>query len=139
MEHRVLLDKSIEPNDDLLLEVLGGSGQYWKKIKQHLNDEYGDFNEIWKYYYQKSGWFLQIERKKRTLFWLTPYKEYFCITFWFGDKAVAVIEKSDVPNQTKERLRNAKKYKIGRSIPIDVRQQKDIQLVEKLLKIKINN
>ena len=138
MTDKVFLDKSIEPNEDTLLEVLGDTAQYWQKLEQYLNDEYGDIDEEWKYYYEKYGWFLQIVRKKKTLFWLTPYEAYFRITFWFGDKAVEKIENSALPIEIKEKIRNAQEYQIGRSLPIDVKQSKDLQIVFRLLEIKMN-
>ena len=108
-------------------------------IRKHLEDEYGDVKEEWKKFYKKSGWVLQLTRKKRTIFWLTPFDGYFCITFWFGDKAIAVVEKRDLSEEIIEALRSAKKYKIGRSIQINVRHSDDVENIKKLIEIKINS
>ena len=67
------------------------------------------------------------------------YKDYFTTTFWFGDKAEAVVERSDLPGDIKNTLKSAKKYHIGRSLPISVRLPEDLEIVKKLIEIKINN
>ena len=139
METNIFYDESFQPDDESLIEILGETGKYWQAIKKHLKDKYGDFNEEWKFYYKKTGWILQITQKKRTLFWLKPYEGYFSITFWFGDKAVAMVEKSDLPEDIINTLRNAKKYQIGRSIQIYVKSSEDVENVKKLIEIKVSN
>ena len=139
MTEKAFLDKAIEPDDHSLLELLGDTGRYWDKIKQYLNDTYEDITEIWKYYYEKSGWFLQVRRKKRTLFWLTPQKDNLLITFWLGNKAVSIIEQSDLPQEMIDTLNRAKKYQIGRSIQIDVNHDDAVDHIIKLINIKTRN
>ncbi len=139
MESNIFADKSTKPDDKNLAEVLGKTETFWQEIKKHLQDEYGDVKEEWKDYYKKSNWVLQVIRKKRTMFWFKPFKDYFCIAFWFGDKAVAVVEKSDLPESIINSLKNAKKYQIGRSVQIYVKHSEDVENVKKLIEIKIKN
>jgi hypothetical protein len=131
-------DKNIKPNDKMLSEILGKSYNRWNEIKKHLNSEYDDLIEEWKFYGKKSGWILKTLKKKRNLFFFTPVKDYFRIAFVFGDKAAAEIEKSDLPENIKVTLKNAKKYAEGRGIQIEVKSSDDIEIFRKLVKIKVN-
>ncbi|MCX6149722.1 MAG: DUF3788 family protein [Ignavibacteriales bacterium] len=135
----IFSDKSLQPNDQMLLEVLGKSKKYWDEIKQSLNDKYGELTEEWKFYGQKIGWTLKLLKKKRNLFFFTPYDKYFKISFVFGEKAVAVIEKSDLPENLISELVNARKYVEGRGLAIEVKTQKEVQIIQKLVAIKIDN
>ena len=135
----VLNDKSIEPDDDIVFPILGKTGIFWESIRKHLDDDYTDIVYVWKYYYEKSGWLLQVRRKKRTLFWFKVFKDFFSVTFWFGDKAVGIVQDSDLPEDIKHELRIAKKHKIGKSISIHVRHSDDVEHVKKLVAIKIRN
>jgi hypothetical protein len=135
----VFIDKNIKPDNQMFVDTLGSSYKLWDKIKIILTTSYGDLNEDWKFYGQKIGWTLKLLYKKRNLFFLTPYENYFQIAFVFGDKAVSVIERSDFPKNIIEEIKNARKYAEGRGLRIAVKKQNDVKLVLKLTEIKINN
>ncbi|MCK4943987.1 MAG: DUF3788 domain-containing protein [Candidatus Aminicenantes bacterium] len=139
MSASIFDDKSIEPNEKMLSEVLGNTYKLWQEIQKHLQSEYGDLVEEWKYYGQKSGWLKKTLKKKRNLFFFTPFKNYFRITFVFGARAVAEVEKSDLPESIKETLKNARKYAEGRGLSIEVKFPEDVQNIIKLVAIKVNN
>ena len=135
----VFIDKNVKPDNQMLAQVLGTSYKLWEKIKSSLTNDYGKLDEDWKYYGQKIGWTLKLLYKKRNLFFLTPYEKYFQIAFVFGDKAVAVIEQSDLPLSIIDEIKNARKYVEGRGLRIAVKKQSDVRIVLKLTEIKINN
>ena len=69
---------------------------------------------------------------------MSPYN-YANFELVFGDKAVSVVDRSDLPDVIKSTLRNARKYAEGRGIPIDVRLAEDVENVKRLVDIKIEN
>ncbi len=139
METNIFMDKSVKPDDRQLAHALGEKATFWEAIKKHLAQNYGEVNEEWKFYNAKSGWTLKALLKKRNLFFLTPSPEFFRLAFVFGDKAVAVVERSDLPEDIKNELKLARKYAEGRGIRITVKSQKDVEYVKKLIDIKISN
>lgn len=139
METNAFMDKSVQPDDGQLACVLGKSLIFWKAIKQHLAQNHGDFTEEWKFYNAKSGWTLKVLRKKRNLFFFVPLQGAFRVAFVFGDKAVAAVEKSDLPEALKNELSNAHKYAEGRGLRIEVKFQKDVEHIKKLIDIKVGN
>jgi len=139
MSVSVFEDKDTRPDDKMLAGVLGKSNQLWLQIKKNLKAEYGELIEEWKFYGQKSGWILKTLRKKRNLFFFIPLEGSFQVSFVFGDKAVAVVEKSDLPQELITELKNARKYAEGRGLRIDVKNSADVEHVKKLVEIKVNN
>lgn len=139
METNAFMDKSVQPDDGQLARVLGKSLIFWKAIKQHLAQNHGDFTEEWKFYNTKSGWTLKVLLKKRNLFFFVPLQGYFRLAFVFGDKAVAAVERSDLPEMIKNELKHARKYAEGRGIRLEVISQKDVEHIKKLIDIKISN
>jgi hypothetical protein len=139
MSVSVFEDKAVMPNDKMLAKALGKSNRLWQDIKKHLKAEYGELIEEWKFYGQKSGWILKTLRKKRNLFFFIPLKGSFQVSFVFGDKAVAVVEKSNLPKGLITELKNARKYAEGRGLRIDVKNSTDIENIKKLVEIKVNN
>ena len=97
MLNNIFIDKSVKPDNQKLSKALGTSYKCWEEIKNSLTNEYGELIKEWKYYGQKIGWTLKLLLKKRNLFFLAAYDKYFRIAFIFGDKAVSVIEQSDLP------------------------------------------
>ena len=57
----------------------------------------------------------------------------------FGDKAVAAVEQSDLPQDLIRTLKNARKYAEGRGLQIDVKRSTDVKHIMKLVKIKVEN
>jgi hypothetical protein len=132
-------DKSDKPGKNILIKKLGVTGKYWIELKDHLEEKHGPLREEWKFYGKKYGWQLKVLRKKRNLFFLIPSDGFFRIVFVFGDKAVSVVDKSDLSDVIKNTLRNARKYTEGRGLPIDVRLPEDVDNVKQLVSIKIEN
>ena len=139
MAASVFEDKDTMPDDKMLAEALGKSNRLWWGIKKHLKAEYGELIEEWKFYGQKSGWILKTLRKKRNLFFFIPLKGSFQVSFIFGDKAVAAVEKSDLPKGLITELKSARKYAEGRGLRIDVKNSTDVEHIKKLVEIKVNN
>lgn len=139
MESNVFMDKSIQPDDDRLAHVLGASWKFWDAIKGHIKEKHGDVIEEWKFYSPKYGWTLKTLLKKRNLFFFTPLDGYFRLGFVFGDKAVAVVEQSDLPVAIINELKNARKYAEGRGLRIEIQNQGDVENVRTLIDIKIKN
>lgn len=131
--------KDNKPDERSFQAALGKSIALWKRIRLHINDKYGRTAEEWKYYGPSSGWTLKVLLKKRNLFFLKPHKGYFKIAFVFGEKAVAAIEKSSLPSSIKTDLAKARKYVEGRGLRLDVKREKDLNDVIKLIGVKITS
>jgi len=139
MADSIFDDKNMKPTEKILKETLGKTYKLWEEIKRHLAEEYEELTENWKFYNQKSGWLLKTLKKKRNLFFFVPVKGFFKLTFIFGDKAVAAVEESNLPKNIKTTLKNAKKYMEGRGFQIKIKNSKDVEIIKKLVEIKINN
>ncbi|MFA7421600.1 MAG: DUF3788 domain-containing protein [Melioribacteraceae bacterium] len=136
---RLFLDKLEKPTTELLQLALGNSYKYWDEIQGILSEKYGKITPEWKYYGAKSGWTLKMMLKNRNLFFFGPCDKYFIIAFVFGDKAVKVIEESDLPTNLIEEIKSAKKYMEGRGLLIEIKKRKQIEDIIRLTEIKVNN
>jgi len=139
MPDYLFLDKSKQPTERQLEAAIADTYEYWNEIKNKIAESYGDTKSEWKFYSKKSGWTLKTLLKKRNLFFFQPFANYFSLTFVFGDKAVNVIEESDVSEALKRVLRDAKKYVEGRGLSIEVKTRNELVEIIKLIDIKINN
>jgi hypothetical protein len=132
-------DKNTQPTDEMLSQALGATFDYWKQIIDYLKSEIDGVLEDWKFYGKKYGWQLKMLKKKRNLLFLIPSEGVFSVVFVFGDKAVAAVEQSDLPDTIKTELANAKKYMEGRGIKIEINSADEVEHVKKLVRIKVAN
>jgi hypothetical protein len=133
------LDKLSQPDDLALARALGRAFGLWTEIRDHVRKEHGPVVEEWKHYGAKYGWTLKTLRNKRNLFFFTAYRGFFRLGFVFGDRALAAIEQSGLPEAMVEELRKAKKYAEGRGLRVEVRTGRDVEHAKKLIAIKAMN
>lgn len=130
-------DKTIEPTDKMLVYDLKTSKAYLDSISDFIEKEYGNYKPEWKFYNKKSGWILKMISKKRNLLFIVPLYDYFKVAFTFGDKATDLIFKSKLPESIKKKTADAKKYVEGRTIQLEVKNEKELQNIIELIKIKM--
>jgi len=134
-----LLDKTKEPDEFQVAEMLDDSAELWNDLKTFLIENIGQVKQEWKFYGQKSGWTMKVLLVKRNLFFMKPEESAFMVAFVFGDKAVAEVGKSNLPENIKTELSEAKKYMEGRGLRVYVKTNDDLEIVKKLVEIKVKN
>jgi hypothetical protein len=139
MTEPVFPEKSKMPDDKALAGALGKRWKLYKKMSRYLEDDFGDIRKEWKFYMKKTGWTLRILQEKRAILYLGPQKSFFKVTFVFGKKAQEVVEKSDLPDHIKKTLRDAKQYMEGKGLQLDIKLVRDLNIVKKLIRIKLEN
>ncbi len=127
------------PDESAMQTALADSYPLWKELKDFIIDNFPIISEEWKHYGAKSGWVKKVFSKKRNLMFFTPKDGYFRVAMVFGEKALKVIQDSDLPRSIIEELTNARKYAEGRAIRIETKSESDIENLKKLLIIKYDN
>ena len=135
----VFSDKNNKPNEEDLSESLGEMKALWDEIKDFVGSTYPPITEDWKHYGKSSGWCMKLLRKKRNLFFSYPGKGEFWLGFVFGDRAVEAVNQSNCPQDLIAELNRARKYGEGRGLKVQVKHQRDVEVVKILVEIKVNN
>lgn len=133
-------DKYILPSENEVFGVLGKAAAIWDNVRQHI-EKYGSITEEWKIYSAKVGWckkiFLISGKQERNIIFLYPNIDFFTCVLVFGEKAVLVAEKSEIPENVLDSISCAKQYKEGRSFNVEVSTPQDFEVLKKLIDIKI--
>jgi len=130
--------KDEPPGEEIIKKTLDEKYLVLDAIRHFIRENIGETNEEWKYYGVKNGWVLKTYLKKRNLFFIAIYDDHFRISFIFGDKAVNSIMKSNVTDETKKSLKEARKYAEGRGLSFEVYDNKHLDDIQKLIKIKVS-
>lgn len=132
-------NKALQPDAQQLANALAKSAKLWEKIQSPLAVDYEPLTYEWKFYGPKTGWLMKVLQRKRNLFFLTPLAGSFRLAFVFGEKAVAAIAHSDLPEPLKAAIKSAPKYVEGRGLQIEVKSDDDVSNVIKLIAFKAAN
>ncbi|MCL2718249.1 MAG: DUF3788 domain-containing protein [Lachnospiraceae bacterium] len=136
MATSIFADKAVIPNEDMVNTALADKKPLWDKLQYHISENYQGLDSEWKMYSKKTGWSLVFKQKKRTLFYFVPCESYFIIAFVLGEKAVETAINSPVSEKAKKEIRDADICAMGHSFFIYVKDDKDLEDVFMLIKIK---
>jgi Protein of unknown function (DUF3788) len=137
-EFLLLTDKEIYPADEYIFSLLGDKKILWQSIMNHMTSDYKDSLGQWNFYNDGKRWLFKMVLKKKTVFWAGLLNDTFRITFYFGDKAEALISDRNLPQKIIDDFKKAKKYGLIRPVSIKVNDQADVDNVLKLIAIKHN-
>jgi len=129
-------DMAVKPTEELIFSIIKEKKNLWQALMNHLSESYPASSGDWHYYNDGKQWLFKLVQKKKTLFWLSLFEETFRVTFYFGDKALPVIEESDLPLSIKNDFKTGKKYGAIRGITVLVKEESDVVNVQKLIAIK---
>ncbi len=134
----VFTDKKVIPDTLALKKALGKTFKFWEELEEFAKQLYPDAICDWNYSGNKFGWSYRISDKKRVIIYLLPRQGFFKTAFVFGQKATDVILVSDVSENIKTEIKNAKVYAEGRGIRMDIKNAEEVNDQKTLIKIKIN-
>jgi hypothetical protein len=132
-------NKFVKPLEADIPAVLGESKPLWDDLKNFLEIQYHSILEEWKFYGSSSGWGLLLKNKSRTILYLYPCSNYFVVLFVFGEKAVDAVNKSALPIDLINKIKEAKRHTEGRSFFTDVKSPADLEIIKQLTEIKMKN
>ena len=127
------------PTERDLQSALGAAKAVWDELLASLAAECGVDSREWKSYSPKWGWSLRLLRRKRTIVWLAPFDGSFLVMFILGNKAVAAARESKLPARILRMLDEAPKYPEGTGLRLQVAARKDLPVVLRLARIKLEH
>lgn len=131
-----LYDPSIYPDDHVLQPILGRSYRAFKKLMT-LFDDHGLAYE-WKYYKDGKAWLCKVQKKKRTIVWMSAWRGYIQVAMYFPERMLDNIYALEISRDTKDRIMKTKN--VGKSKPVifEVRNQAVLRELNIVMQFKIN-
>jgi hypothetical protein len=136
METPILRDPQIFPSAEVLKDALGNTYSVFEElVKITTATEFGLVPE-WNYYNDGKAWLCKVRYKKKTIFWLSVWDQYFKTTFYFTIDTSAGVAGLDIRKSLKENLNQSKP--VGKLIPltIDVRKKEQVKDLLKIIEYK---
>jgi len=106
-------DESIIPNDAILAGILGDSFPAYQALIQ-LFDE-NQLTHGWRYYNDGKAWLCKVQKKDKTIVWMSAWKGYAQATIYFPEKYIDQIYTRNISEERKQIIRDTKNS--GKSKP----------------------
>ena len=132
-------DKTAQPDEQALAQMLGRTSVLWNELKQTLQSRHGPLLEQWGFAGKAYGWSLALKEKKRALAYMTPCRAHFLVSFALGEKACRAAHESGLAPDVLALIDAAPRYAEGRGLRMPVRSRKDAREVEQIAAIKAAN
>lgn len=136
MEQAILHDKDEYPTEEIIFSHIGKSKNLWQSFFDFIHSNYSEFSEEWRYYNDGKSWLMKVQKKSKTIFWLSLFQNTFRTTFYFTDKAEKLISESGIPEKLKEEFKGGKHFNKIRGITILFKTKKDVEYAKELMGIK---
>ena len=130
-----LTDENVYPDEDILKEVLSCSYDAYRELLHIFSD-----NQLvpeWRYYRDGKSWLCKVQRKKKTIAWITVWPGYFKAVIYLAERFLPEIVSLPISAQAKESIVAEKN--IGKIKPciFEMRDKSAIGDFETVMQFKI--
>ena len=139
MTPNAFIGRTEPPSERDLAAALGPAKPLWDAIVVDMARELGLTEREWKSYGVKYGWAFRLKKGKRNIVHLGPCQGAFAVLFILGDRAVDAARAGKLGARATKLFDQAPRYPEGTGIRFEVRSSKDIPLIQKLARIKLEN
>ena len=130
-----LRDETIYPDKNVLRSILDKSYESYAALLEVFNKN-GLLYE-WRYYRDGKAWLCKVQKKKRTIVWMSAWKEYMQATVYFPEKHLEKVYLLDVCNDIKMKIKSTKN--VGKLKPciFEIKDKNILTDFLKVMKLKI--
>jgi lipopolysaccharide biosynthesis glycosyltransferase len=133
-------DENIYPDDQVLEKILGTSFEAYLKLLELFDDN--ELEYMWRYYKDGKAWLCKVQKKRRTIVWMSAWKGYMQATVYIPGKYIEDVYNLDISEGMKAKIRQTKN--IGKSKPskpciFEVRNKEVFDDFNKVMQFKIKN
>lgn len=130
MENIQLRNPDIRPTNEVLSNILGISFSVYTELMDIITNQPYCFIPEWNYYNDGKAWLCKVCYKKKTIFWLSVWDQYFKIAFYFTEKTKTGLFDLNIEPIIKESFKHEKS--IGKLLPLVILMKQKDQLADLL-------
>lgn len=130
-----LRNPEIFPSEDILETLLGKSFPAYLELLNLFG-----INELvyeWRYYFDGKAWLCKVQKKNKTIVWMSAWEGYIQATIYFPEKYLDNIYGLKINESTKEKIRQTKN--VGKSKPciFEIKNKKILKDFNEVMQFKI--
>lgn len=128
-------DEAIPPDDEVLKGVLGNSYPAYCELIRLFDDH--EMTHEWRYYHDGKAWLCKVQKKKKTIVWMSAWKGFMQATIYVPEKFADGIDQLNISETRKAEIRQTKK--VGKSTPciFEIRDNEVLEDFVQVMQFKI--
>ncbi len=126
-----LREVSVFPDDAVLKKTLGRSFGWYVKLL-HLFAANEMLHE-WRYYRDGNAWLCKVQKKKKTIVWMSAWTGYLKTTIYFPAKYLELVCALDISEELKKSVRSSKL----RACVVAISNKASFAEFEKVMQLKL--
>lgn len=130
-----LKEEAVYPDESVLKSVLGESYSVYVDLL-HLY-EVNEMEPIWRYYHDGKAWLCKVQKKKKTIVWMSAWKGYMQATIYMPEKFLDQVYALPISEARKEKIKQARSMGKSRACIFEVRSSEVLEDFEKVMHLKI--
>ena len=99
-----LRDETVYPDDTVLSGILGDSFSAYQALIKLFDDN--QLTHEWRYYKDGKAWLCKVQKKDKTIVWMSAWKGYMQATIYLSEKYIEKVLSLDISEELKENLRS---------------------------------
>ncbi len=131
-----LNDEGVYPDNSVLEKVLGEAYPAYVALIELFNEN--EMTYEWRYYRDGNAWLCKVQKKKRTIVWMSAWKGFMKATIYFPEKHAAGIEGLELADETKRRISAAKNVGTSKPCMFEIRGKDAIEDMKVVMAYKLN-
>lgn len=128
-------DESIFPDEQVLKGVLGDSYAAYCELLKLFDANQMEYG--WRYYHDGKVWLCKVQKKKKTIVWMSAWKGYMQATIYFPEKYIDEIYKLDITEACKEKIKATRKTGKSKPCIFEIRSPEVLVDFNKVMQFKI--
>lgn len=130
-----LKDEQVYPDEEVLAGVLGDSyGAYCDLIKLFDTNE---MTHEWRYYHDGKAWLCKVQKKKKTIVWMSAWKDFMKATIYVHERDVEGVYNLNISEEHKQRFRASRKMGKSTACSFEIRGSEVLEDFAKVMQYKM--
>jgi len=130
-----LRDENIYPDEIVLRSVLGKAYNAYELLSELF--QLNGLTCEWRYYHDGKAWLCKIQKKSKTIIWMSAWKGFLMATIYLPLKHLEKLFLLDIDEEIKNKARLAKDIMKSRPCTFEIRETQILRDFEKVMKLKI--
>lgn len=130
-----LRDENIYPDELVLSNILGDSFPAYKDLLELYNEN--QLIHTWRYYHDGKAWLCKVQKKNKTIVWMSAWKGYMQATIYMPEKFMDQVYALDINEERKKVFRDSRSMGKSRACIFQVTSSDVLEDFEKVMRLKM--
>ena len=136
MELLLLTDRTIFPTEDVLQDALGKRYAAFQELMVEIASPELGLTTEWRYYTCSKSWLCKVCHKKKTIFWLSVWDQFFKVGFYFLERHREGVTELVIDETLKAEFLQQEPWGKMLPLPVNVTKKKQIRDVLAIARYK---